>query len=256
MAIVDPYDAILLDLDGVLYLGDRAIPGAAEAVARMRLLGKRVAFVTNNSSRTPEEVAGKLSALGVPADPTEVETSALATADLLSARGTRTAFVVGDRGIREALELVGIQVLDGDPQGVDVVVVGFDSKVDYGKLARASLLVGAGAALVATNADASYPTPEGEVPGAGALLASIETTTGSSAEVIGKPHPPLLEAALAKVGGGLPLLVGDRIDTDIVGAASLGWDSVLVLTGVSGRDDLTDDTTRPTYVVSALSELF
>ena len=256
MAIIDGYDAFLFDLDGVLYRGDDPVPGAAAAVAELRKRGKNLAFVTNNSSRTPEAVAAKLAAVDVVASPSEVETSALATAELLAARGVGTAFVVGEQGIRSALGDVGIQLVDGRAGTPDVVVVGWDREVDYAKFAAASLFVQRGASLVATNADTSYPAPEGLIPGAGALLAVIVATTGAAPEVVGKPHPPLLRAALARAGGGRPLLIGDRLDTDIAGAAALGWDSLLVLTGISTRVDVAASTIRPTYVAADLSALF
>lgn len=255
--LAERYDAFLFDLDGVLYRGADPVPHAAASLARLRDLGARLAFVTNNSSATPEAVAERLASVGVAAAPGEVETSALATADLLADRGARTAFVVGEEGIRRALVQAGIEITDGTPASVDVVVVGFDRGVDYAKLRTASLLVAGGASLVATNADASFPAGDGQVwPGAGAILAAVEATTRARAEVVGKPHAPVLRAALARAGGGRPLLVGDRIDTDIAGAVGLGWDSLLVLTGISSRADLEASAIRPTYVGADLRVLF
>ena len=254
--LADRYDAFLFDLDGVLYRGSDPIPGAAEAVDRLRGLGKRVAFVTNNSSRTPDAVVEALNAVGVRAHTGEVETSALATADVLLARGVADAFVVGEEGLRQALTGVGIALAAADAELSESVVVGFDRQADYAKLRTASLLVERGAWLVATNADPSYPAPDGRWPGAGALLAVIETTTGVRAEVVGKPHPPILRSALARAGGGRPLLIGDRLETDIAGAAALGWDSLLVLTGITLRDDLVGSPIAPTFVGADLSALF
>lgn len=255
--IVDRYDSILLDLDGVMYLGDEPIPGAGEAVARLRELGKRLAFVTNNSSRTPDAVAQHLRSVGVQASPDEVETSSLATAAILARRGIRTAFVIGEEGLRLALGGAGIRVLDRDADRADAVVIGLDRGVDYDKLMTAALLVEGGAAFIATNADASYPAPGGERwPGAGALLAAVETTVGKRAEVVGKPQAPILLEALTRAGGGRPLVVGDRIDTDIAGAAGLGWDCLLVLTGISAAADAAAADPAPTYVGEDLSALF
>ena len=255
------YDAALIDLDGVVYRGDRSIPGAPEALEAVRRLGIRVVFLTNNSARTPHEVAGRLAAFGVRADPDEILTSALATADLLQREFARqgilepTAFVVGERGVREALSSAGIAVRDGEPTRADVVVVGWDRTVDYRKLRTAALLVQRGARLVATNPDASYPAPDGLWPGAGALLAAVTTTTGATPTVVGKPHPPLFEAAARAAGTESPLVVGDRLDTDIAGAARMGWDSVLVLTGASTPVELAMSDTLPTYVGRNLSIL-
>jgi len=163
--LVDPYEAILLDLDGVLYRGAEPVAGAPEAVARLRTLGKRIAFVTNNSSRTPTAVAATLTDVGIEAEADEVETSALVTADLLAGRGIVDAFVVGEGGLLGALRAKGIRPADRGVDHVDVVVVGLDRRVDYAKLVSACLLVERGAALVATNADASFPAPDGVCPG-------------------------------------------------------------------------------------------
>lgn len=254
--LADPYDAILLDLDGVLYTGPEPIAGSAEAVERLRRAGKRIAFVTNNSSRTPGEVAARLTSLGIHAEPAEVVTSALATATLLGERGTGSAFVIGEEGLLTALADAGIALID-DPDGtVDAVVVGFDRTVDYAKLRDAAVLVERGARLVASNPDPSFPAPGGQAwPGAGALLAVIETTTGVRAEVVGKPEAPLLRRALDDAGGGRPLVVGDRLDTDIAGAVGLGWDSALVLTGSTRREDVRSSAWKPTLVVDALADL-
>jgi HAD superfamily hydrolase (TIGR01457 family) len=250
------YDVVLFDLDGTIYRGDAAIPEAPEAVARARAAGVRPVFVTNNSSRTQAAVAAHLSAVGVRATPAEVETSAVVTARLLAVRGVGSAFVIGEDGLLEALRDAGVNVVDHEETTVDVVVVGFDRGLDYEKLRRACLLVERGAALVATNADPSFPAADGLWPGAGALLAAVEATTERTAEVIGKPASPLLEAALERGGGGVPLVVGDRLDTDIAGAAGLGWESLLVLTGVTTRDQLRAEGLQPTFVAEDLRDLF
>ncbi len=247
-AVVDGYDAVLLDLDGTLFRGDEPITAAAPTIAALRARGTRMAFITNNSSAPPENVARKLAAMGIEASSGEIVTSAEVTADLLSERAVGSVFVIGEEGIRSALAGRGISVLDDAPS-VDVVVVGFDRAATYETLRRASVLVDRGAALVATNRDASFPAPGGERwPGAGALLAVIETTTGAHAEVVGKPAAPLFAAALSRAGGTRPLVVGDRLQTDIAGAAALGWDSLFVLSGVNGRGDLRALAIAPTYV--------
>ena len=255
--LVDPYDAILLDLDGVLYRWPEPIPGAPEAVRRLRDAGKGIAFVTNNSSRTPTQVAERLAAVGIEAEPDEVVTSALATATLLDERGVSSAFVIGEEGLRSALVEAGIRLVDGRGDGpVGAVVIGFDRSADYAKLRDGAVLVEEGAALIASNPDPSFPAPGGEAwPGAGALLAAVEMTTGVKGEVVGKPEPPLLRRALERAGGGRPLVVGDRLDTDIAGATRLGWDSALVLTGSTTRDDLERSRWSPTFVVDSVADL-
>jgi HAD superfamily hydrolase (TIGR01450 family) len=244
------HDALLVDLDGVVYRGDRGIPGAGPALDEARGLGARILFITNNSSRTPEQVAETLAALGVQADPEEVLTSGLATAALLRREGWagRSAFVIGELGVREALRGVGIEVLEGEPNAAELVVIGWDRSVDYAKLRTAALLVQRGARLVATNADRSYPAPDGLWPGAGAILAAVTTTTGASATVVGKPARPMFEAAAEAIAATRPLVIGDRLDTDVSGAAAMGWDSLLVLSGAARPHELLTATALPTYL--------
>ena len=201
--LADHYEGFILDLDGVLYRGDEPVPGAAEAVAGLRERGRRIVFLTNNSARTPERVSERLAGMGIPSDPREVVTAAQAAATLVATTvgAPSAAFVVGEEGVREALRDAGVTVVDDRPDHADVVVVGWDRSADYEKLRTASVLVQRGAALVATNADASYPAPGGELwPGAGALLAAVETATGTTADVAGKPHRPLFEEAVRRVG--------------------------------------------------------
>jgi glycerol 3-phosphatase-2 len=256
-ALADRYDALLVDLDGVVYRGDQAIPAAVETLPEVRRRGPRVLFLTNNSARTPGQVAEKLRGLGIAAEPEDVLTSAVATAALLRREGSEglTAFVIGERGIREALEQAGIRLLDGEPERADLVVVGWDRSVDYAKLRAASLLVQRGARLIATNADRSYPAPDGLWPGAGAILAAITTATGADPLIVGKPARPLFEAAAEASGATNPLMVGDRLDTDVGGAASMGWDSLLVLSGAARPDDLLRSSVLPTYVAADVSAL-
>jgi glycerol-1-phosphatase len=253
--LADRYGCILFDLDGVLYRGDEAVPQALPTMHELRRRGVRPVFLTNNSSRTPRQVADKLRAIGIEADPAEVVTSALATAELLAQRGGGRAFVIGQDGVREALTDAGIRILEGEPEQADLVVVGFDGGATYGSLKRASLLVQRGARLVATNADGSYPAADGLWPGAGALLSVITTTTGAEPEIVGKPFPPLFEAGRRRGGGGKPLVVGDRLDTDIEGAARLGWDTMLVLTGVSKLEDVERTGIRATVIAEDVSAL-
>ncbi len=250
------YDCFLFDLDGVLYAGDRPIPAAAEAVRASRAAGKGIAFMTNNSARTPEAVVGRLGKAGIAAAFGEIQTSASITAEALAERGIRTAYVVGEEGIFAALKVSGIETVDEGSRLPDAVVIGWDRSADYSKLRAASVFVERGAALFATNADTSFPAADGtRWPGAGAILAAIETTTGAQAEIFGKPNSPIYVAALDKAGGGAPLVIGDRLDTDIAGAVALGWDSLLVLTGISSREDLLESSVQPTFVSEDLSIL-
>jgi HAD superfamily hydrolase (TIGR01457 family) len=250
MSLARRYDALLVDLDGVVYRGDQVVPAAAATLPELHRQGVRVLFLTNNSARTPEQVAAKLQGLGIQAEAREVLTSAVATASLLRRDGGsgRSAFVIGERGIREALEQAGVRLVDGEPQACDLVVVGWDRSVDYAKLRTASLLVERGARLIATNSDPSYPAPDGLWPGAGAILSAVTTTTGAPALVVGKPARPMFEAAVEATGSRNPLVVGDRLETDVGGAAAMGWDSLLVLSGAARPSDLLRSSDLPTYV--------
>lgn len=254
MALVDDYDTVLLDLDGVLFRGSVAIPGAADAVETVRSLGKKVIFLTNNASRTLSQVASQLAAVGIASSEAEIETSARAAGAVLSERGVRRVFPIGQDGILEALADSGIEVvdLDGSPE---VVLVGLDRRITYEKLRDASLAIQRGASLVATNADTTFPAEDGLWPGAGALLAAVVATTAALPEIIGKPSASIFRKALERAGGRRPLVVGDRLDTDIAGAAALGWDSLLVLTGVHDRDDLRDGSPIPTFVAPDVTGL-
>ena len=259
MSLADRYRVLLVDLDGTIVRGDEPIPGAREALEAARVRGARPVFVTNNATRTPADVVSHLAAAGVAARPDEVVTSAVATASMLSARGTRTVRVVGEAALRSALVVEGIEILaDGPSARPDAVVVGLDRAATYDSLRTAAFDVQRGAHLVATNADGSYPVPGGVAPGAGALVAALEATTGVAAEVVGKPHPELLRTARGRADAAetLPVLVvGDRLDTDVAGASGLGWDSLLVLTGVTTREQVEASELRPTFVAPNLGAL-
>lgn len=255
--LAERYDAVLLDLDGVLYRGDAPIEGAAATLSRLLELGIPRLFLTNNSSRTPGEVARSLHALGIEAEPGEVLTSGAATAALLRGQGLAgaTAFVIGEAGLREPLEEAGLHLVGGEPRTADLVVVGLDRSVDYAKLRTAVLLIQRGARLVATNNDASYPAPDGLWPGAGAILSAVTTATGAVPEVVGKPERPLFLAAAEATGARSPLVVGDRLETDVAGAEGMGWDSLLVLSGASTIADLMRLPHAPTYIGRDVSSL-
>ena len=219
--------AIALDLDGVVWLADEPIPGAAEAVARLREAGEDLVFVTNNSSQRVGEVEGKLVAQGIPADG-DVLTSAMAAAGLVEP-GEHVLVCAGP-GVVEALEQRGaVPVRDGD---ADAVLVGFHRDFDYERLRIAARAVRRGARLLATNDDSSYPTPDGPVPGGGAILAAVVTATGASAVVAGKPNAPMASLVRERLGA-TGVMVGDRPDTDGLFARALGYRFALVHTGVT-----------------------
>jgi glycerol-1-phosphatase len=253
--IADAYDAFLFDLDGVLYRGDLPIAGAGDVVAALRATGKGVAFVTNNSARTPGAVAAHLASVGVAAAPEEIETSALTTAAALADRHVSTVLVVGEEGLRSALTAAGMTSVTA-PTQPEAVVVGWDREIAYDTLRDASIAIQRGATFFASNDDPSYPAP-GDVtwPGAGAIVAAISVASGVSPEVFGKPNPPIFLAALQRAGGGTPLVIGDRLETDIEGAARLGWDRALVLTGIATAEDLGASGLEATHVLDDLAGL-
>lgn len=233
-------DAVVCDLDGVVYRGENPITGSSEALARLNDLSIRVLYSTNNSRSTVAQYVDKLAAVGVSATSDQIVTSAIVTAETLEKRGYsgKTAIVVGGDGIRQALGDVCISVKD-DPEvtKADLVVVGWDPSFTYTAMARASRAVINGALLIATNSDASFPAADGLLPGAGAILASIETASKGRAEVMGKPHPPMLRTVAARLEGCTRIaVVGDRADTDLAGARAMGWTSVLVTSGVTSPE--------------------
>lgn len=229
--------AWVLDLDGVVWLADEPIPGAAEAIARLRAHGESVAFVTNNSSVPRTAVAAKLTSFGI--DPGDsVITSAMAAATLVDPG--ETVLLCGGPGIRAELEPRGIRVVSEGP--ADAVVVGWHREFDYERMRVAVEAVRRGARLIGTNDDATYPTPDGLIPGGGAILASIETASGVVPIVAGKPYPPMVELVRHRLGT-TGVAVGDRADTDGRFARALGYRFALVLSGVTTPADLPVDPT-------------
>jgi glycerol-1-phosphatase len=253
------YDVALLDLDGVVYSGPQAIDGAPEALTRAREAGLRLAFVTNNASRSPSAVAEHLSRLGVPARSSDVVTSAQAAASVIANRFPpgSAVLVAGSNGLRIALRERGLRPVSLAADRPVAVVQGFVPGINYELLAEAGVAVRDGAFYVATNSDSTLPTPRGPQPGNGSLLAVIITATGVQPVVAGKPQPPLHAEAVARTGASHPLVVGDRLDTDIEGAVGGGADSMLVLTGVTSPKGavLAPPGQRPTYVAADLGGL-
>ncbi|MFG1609423.1 HAD-IIA family hydrolase [Actinoplanes sp. NPDC049265] len=259
--LVDAYDLVVFDLDGVVYLIDRPIPGAAEAVERLRADGVSVAYATNNASRRAADVASLLTGMGVPAKADEVLTSAGAAAALLAQRLApgSPVLVVGAEALRAEVRDVGLTPVETFEDKPAAVVQGYGPDVGWRILAEAALAVRAGATWVATNTDRTLPSPRGPLPGNGSLVAVLRTALNRDPDIIvGKPEPALFTTAATLSGAEHPLTVGDRLDTDIEGANNAGTDSLLVLTGVSGPADLlaAEPERRPTFVAADLSGLF
>jgi glycerol 3-phosphatase-2 len=257
--LVDSHDLVMFDLDGVVYVGDQAVPGVAGTVDRLRRDNVAVAFVTNNASRTPDAVAAKLSALGVAASAEDVVTSAQAAASLIRKRfgGGVRAYALGGQSLSQALEGAGVTPVSR-ARDADVVVSGYGPEVLWRDIMEAARVVASGVPYVASNADLTIPTAEGLAPGHGVLVRTICEFAGVDALVAGKPEPPLMEETISRVGGLRPLMVGDRLDTDIEGANRLGIDSLLVLTGVAGLADLVSapPPLRPTHLAPDTAGLF
>jgi HAD superfamily hydrolase (TIGR01450 family) len=227
-----PAPVVACDLDGVIWRGDQAVAPAAAGVVALREAGLRVAFVSNNSSAPVGDVVAKLARMGIPAEPHDVVTSALAAAWLLGhslAPGARV-LVCGGPGVREALVGAGLEPVDDG--SAEAVVVGFHLDFDYAGLDRASRAVRDGARFVATNLDATYPVPGGVIPGAGSIVAAVATAAGTTPEVAGKPERPMVGIIRERYGDA-GVVVGDRPSTDGALAAALGWPFALVLSGVT-----------------------
>jgi HAD superfamily hydrolase (TIGR01450 family) len=253
------YDVALLDLDGTVYLGGAAIPGAVEALRKADAAGMRLAYVTNNASRTPAAIAALLTGFGVPATARDVVTSAQAAAGMLAERLPAGApvLVVGAVGLRTALRERGLRPVSTAAEQPRAVVQGYAPDISYSLLEQGGLAVAAGALFVASNADLTLPGRHGVQPGNGSFIQVIATATGVQPLVAGKPEPPLHDESVLRTGARHPLVVGDRLDTDIECAQRVGADSLLVLTGVTSPAGaiLAPPAQRPTYLAEDLAGL-
>lgn len=254
------FDLILVDLDGVVYVGEHAVAGATESLDRVVAQGTNYRFVTNNASRPPAEVAAHLRELGVRARDEDVVTAAQEGAELLASRlvSGSQVLAVGGPGVSAALDEAGLTPVSRYGEGVVGVLQGYGPDVGWRDLAEACYAVTGGADWVATNPDLTVPTPRGTAPGNGQLTAVVARTTGRDPDVTGKPGPGLFQSAVRRGGGGRALVVGDRLDTDIAGAVAAGLPSLLVLTGVTGLEQVLGAAPeeRPTYVADDLSGLW
>jgi len=242
-------------MDGVIYSGTRLIPGAANFIAKLRNNHIPYRFLTNNSQRARRDVALKLRRLGIEAEPDDVFTCAMATARFLaSQKAGGTAYVIGENGLANALHVNGYTVVDDD---ADYVVVGEGRTLTFEMIERGVRLVERGARLIATNLDPSCPTESGIRPGCGAIVAMIEKATGVKAFSVGKPSPVMMRAARKEMGlsSEQTIMVGDTMETDILGAVQLGYRSVLVLSGGTKREDLTKFAYQPDIVVENIGEI-
>lgn len=254
------YDLAMLDLDGVVYVGPDAVPGAADALAVARDGGMRLAYITNNAARTAREVAEHLQELSMPGvTEADVVTSAQAVAHLVADAVPEGSVVllVGGEGLRSPLEERGLRCVSSLADGPVAVVQGFHPDVGWRQLSEAAFAIQTGLPWFASNTDLTIPTPRGIAPGNGSLVQTIRNATGATPIVAGKPEKALFDETIERVGGARPLMVGDRLDTDIDGAIKAGTDSLAVLTGVSSLQEIVDAEPghRPTYVSADLAGL-
>ena len=245
----------LCDMDGVIYHGNRLLPGVSEFVNWLYENDKSFLFLTNSSERSPLELKQKLARMGLDVDESHFYTSALATAKFLSKQAPGcTAYIIGAPGLYNALYDVGITMNDVNP---DYVIVGETRNYNYESILKAVALVNAGARLIGTNTDLTYPTENGIVPSCRALVAPIELATGKQAYFVGKPNPLMMRTGLKLLGchSHEAVMVGDRMDTDIVAGMETGLDTVLVMTGVTKREDIDLFPYRPTYVLDGVCSI-
>src|SRR5919202_4539725 len=226
--LADRFDAFLLDLDGVVYLGDEPLPGAKEALVRLRQAGRAIRFLTNDPRPIRAQVSRRLAGIGIEAHAEEVVTSGWATASYLLQNDIESTYVIGSRGLASEIGVVGVEVVDRGP--CEAVVVGSDEHVSYSHIRQASRYIFEGARFVATNADGSFPSPKGPLPGTGAIVEAVRVTTDKRPVVVGKPFSPMFDIALEDLGTDRErtVMVGDTPDTDIAGANHVGISGVLV----------------------------
>ncbi|HEX2029630.1 MAG TPA: HAD-IIA family hydrolase, partial [Nitriliruptorales bacterium] len=256
MSILDRYAGLVIDLDGVIFRVDEPIPEAVALLRRLRRARPPTVFVTNNAARTLDEWRALLARARIEVDESAVLSSAMAVAWMLGEDASQAVLTIGEAGLAQALQVAGVAQTD-DPDRAGTVVVGWDRQLTWDKLRRATLAIHRGARFIGTNADLLYPAPEGLWPGNGAALAYLRAATGVAPEVVGKPQTPLFELAAERleVGDGRILVVGDQVATDIVGAHRMGWDSALVLSGVSSWSTLIGAPATPTWVIRHLAQL-
>ena len=258
--LISTFDALLADLDGVVYAGRHAIPGAIESLRRLADVGVGLGYITNNASRTPAQVAQHLRELGAPAEDHQVVSSSQAAGELLASllpAGARV-LITGGESLAQEIELVGLLPVRSEAEHPVAVVQGFHPDLGWKDLAEAAYVIAGGALWVATNTDMSIPQARGIAPGNGTLVAAVAAATGQRPLVAGKPEAPLFHAAAKRLSADRPLVVGDRLDTDILGGNNAGFATVAVLTGVDTRESILAARTRerPDYLINDLTDLY
>ncbi len=252
--------ALILDMDGVIWKSDAPIGDLPEIFARIRARGLKFIFATNNGTRTPDQYMERLASLGVQVEAWQIVTSALGVANMLTKKFPRGSkiFVIGEDGVREALRAEGFEVLSvEDAPQAQAFVFGIDRSVSFQKMAEATLLIRRGIPFYATNPDKTFPTPRGEIPGAGAWISTLVTATEVEPIYAGKPFPFMMELSIERLGTKKEdtLVVGDRLETDIAAGQAVGCPTAVVLSGVSTREQAEAWRPSPTIIAESLSEL-
>lgn len=248
-------NGFICDMDGVIYHGNRILPGVREFVDWLQKENKNFLFLTNSNHSTPRELQQKLARMGLDVDESHFYTSALATANFLKLQAPGcSAYAVGDHGLQNALFAAGITINDVDP---DYVVIGESQSFSYDNIVNAVRLVNKGAKLIGTNSDLTGPTENGIVPGCRALISPIEMATGKKAYFVGKPNPLMMRTGLRLLGvhSEDAVMIGDRMDTDIVAGIESGLDTVLVLSGVTSREDIANYPYSPRLVLNGVGDI-
>jgi HAD superfamily hydrolase (TIGR01450 family) len=259
MGAADEFDGLLIDLDGVVWIGRELVPGSVEALRALFDAGKKVAFITNNPGKPAAEYARRLGEAGIEVGPELIVTAGEATAGLAAERvgAGSTAFVIGAPAFHQTVAAAGLELLDGEAaREADVVLVSGHRGFDYDELLTATLALQRGAALFATSHDPTLPMPGGPWPGTGAVLAAVETASGATAEIGGKPEPYLFEMARERIGSAARVvMVGDRVSSDIEGGRRAGLETVLVLSGATSREEAAVAAPSPDHIVEDLAAL-
>ncbi|NIP30618.1 MAG: HAD-IIA family hydrolase [Candidatus Dadabacteria bacterium] len=261
MNLADLFDSFLIDLDGVVYVGDSPTYRAPQTVKKLYKAGKEIVFITNDPRRSSSQYSKKLAGIDIQCRPKNIVTSATALSLHIQNKydiNSKTAFVIGSDNLKKEIKQTGLKLISKNSKlNSDFVVVGGNNKVDYNDLKKATVCIRNGAKFFATNNDPYYPTSEGLVPATGALVAAIETASASKATVVGKPKRIMFSIAKdLLINQKRIAVIGDRLDTDIAGGKKAGFSTILSLTGSTGMHELKSSKIKPDYVIENLSYLY
>ena len=263
MKLSDSFSSYILDMDGVVYVGDIPTKGSVDTIKHLKESGKSILFLTNDPRKSPAHYSDKLKNIGIHASPKDVITSGMAIAQHIKEKykglQNMTAYVIGSNSLRNLIKDIGLRIVNGEKaKFADFVVMGSHPDFHYNEMKTATLALRNGANFYATNRDPAYPSEEGHVPATGAMLASIEVASGKEALVAGKPEKIIFDVALEKEGFKNKeniVMIGDRLDTDILGGKNAGITTILVLSGSTKREDIKASEVKPDYVINDLRDL-